>query len=376
MAQYNQLGYISYPVPGEVIPQSYTTAERLALTNQRRGQLVHDRTLGINYYWDGTQWLDTSMTPVELKNLTPAEVNQLTNINNTAISAAQWGYVGAMDQQVGTASQPTFQSLRLEETGVGIDTITIEAPAIVTASYTLTLPADDGNADEILRNDGAGILTWVNPSTLVSHTTLPNLDAGTYGDGNHTNLVPRHLDIIPPTVNDDTAYKVGSVWVDTVKPAVHINSSNTNGAAVWHELAVVDGVRTYTHEFVLAGDDAPVVNPTIVLNFGTSAFSARIRLLSADHADDRNIALLNTEAVGGKWIAGAGTPIITGNTSVIGHVNATFSLTIATTATSITLTKTANVTQGSYPCNLFVDVQRGTLISIVDGLGATLKTWT
>lgn len=51
-------------------------------------------------------------------------------------------------------------SLILEETGAGTDTITIQAPSSIAASYTLTLPDTDGDADQFLKTDGSGVLSW------------------------------------------------------------------------------------------------------------------------------------------------------------------------------------------------------------------------
>jgi hypothetical protein len=62
-------------------------------------------------------------------------------------------------------------SLILEETGAGTDTITVQAPASIAASYTLTLPVDDGNSGELLSTNGSGTLSWV-PSTGVVPTAI------------------------------------------------------------------------------------------------------------------------------------------------------------------------------------------------------------
>lgn len=51
--------------------------------------------------------------PQELKNLTTAEIQQLENIGTDTISAAQWGYLGAQDQEVATTDNVTFNSLTL-----------------------------------------------------------------------------------------------------------------------------------------------------------------------------------------------------------------------------------------------------------------------
>lgn len=57
----------------------------------------------------------------------------------------------------------TNATLIMEETGAGTDTITIQAPAAIGASYTLTLPVDDGAVGEVLTTDGSGVLSWSTP---------------------------------------------------------------------------------------------------------------------------------------------------------------------------------------------------------------------
>ncbi len=65
-------------------------------------------------------------------------------------------------------------SLVLEETGAGTDTITIQAPSSIAASYTLTLPVDDGNSGEVLSTDGNGVLSWVSAGGVPTTITVAN----------------------------------------------------------------------------------------------------------------------------------------------------------------------------------------------------------
>jgi hypothetical protein len=51
-------------------------------------------------------------------------------------------------------------AIRLEESGVGCSYVAIQPPACLAASYTLTLPADDGCCGQILTTNGTGTLTW------------------------------------------------------------------------------------------------------------------------------------------------------------------------------------------------------------------------
>lgn len=55
--------------------------------------------------------------------------------------------------------------LRLRELiANGTDYVAIRAPATLAASYTLTLPADDGTTGQVLSTDGSGVLSWITAS--------------------------------------------------------------------------------------------------------------------------------------------------------------------------------------------------------------------
>jgi hypothetical protein len=54
------------------------------------------------------------------------------------------------------------QSLILSDSGS--ENISITAPSSLSASYSLTLPADDGASGQVLQTDGSGVLSWVTPS--------------------------------------------------------------------------------------------------------------------------------------------------------------------------------------------------------------------
>ena len=49
--------------------------------------------------------------------------------------------------------------------------VLLRAPAALTANYTLTLPADDGDSGESLLTDGNGNLTWSSASVAVTNQT-------------------------------------------------------------------------------------------------------------------------------------------------------------------------------------------------------------
>jgi hypothetical protein len=55
--------------------------------------------------------------------------------------------------------------LRLQDSSGG-EYAAIQAPATIGSSYTLTLPADDGDADQILSTNGSGVLDWATNTYL------------------------------------------------------------------------------------------------------------------------------------------------------------------------------------------------------------------
>ena len=55
--------------------------------------------------------------------------------------------------------------LRLQDTSGG-EYVAMQAPAALGASYTITLPANDGDADQVLATNGSGVTSWVTSGGL------------------------------------------------------------------------------------------------------------------------------------------------------------------------------------------------------------------
>tara|TARA_R110000824_G_scaffold123440_1_gene281285 strand:- start:3225 stop:4586 length:1362 start_codon:yes stop_codon:yes gene_type:complete len=74
-----------------------------------------------------------------------------------------------------------FNSVGLQETGAGTDTVKIQAPSAVT-QYTLTMPGAVGSANQVLSaSDGSGTLAWTTPE--VGDVTSVVAGAGMTGGG-------------------------------------------------------------------------------------------------------------------------------------------------------------------------------------------------
>ena len=64
--------------------------------------------------------------------------------------------------------------------------------------YTLTLPNDDGNANQVLKTDGSGALSWVDQLSDVVSDTTPQLGGDLDVNGNDIVSVSNgDINIIP-----------------------------------------------------------------------------------------------------------------------------------------------------------------------------------
>lgn len=96
-------------------------------------------------------------------NLTPTAVLFANGSGNPASDGTDFTYNSSTNvMTVPVALLKT--GLRLEDTGAGTNTITLQSPTPLASSYTLTLPANDGTASQVLTTDGNGVLSWTSNS--------------------------------------------------------------------------------------------------------------------------------------------------------------------------------------------------------------------
>jgi len=83
-----------------------------------------------------------------------------------------------------TATTATVQAkLQFHEaTNNGTNKVTIQSPTSLAADYTLTLPADDGTANQVLVTDGSGTLSWGNANVSTQAVKVTTYTAS----GTHT----------------------------------------------------------------------------------------------------------------------------------------------------------------------------------------------
>ena len=166
-----------------------------------------------------------------------------------------------------------------EDTDNGSNTVTIQAPSSISSNYTLTLPADDGGANEFLQTDGSGNLTWaaagggMDWSVPIDQDILPDISQNwSLGSGTYEMYAVYTYDLQCSHI----AY-VSTVNVDNI----NLGSTDTTITRASAGDINVEGNRI----FRAGGADIPVADggtgvstlTGIVKGNGTSAFSAAVQ---------------------------------------------------------------------------------------------------
>jgi len=179
---------------------------------------------------------------------------ELDNLGTTAINVSLISDT-ANEDDLGSSAKPwrsiyAKTSLILQETGVGTESVTIVAPAALTTSYTLTLPADDGTTDYVLSTDGAGVLSWKDVTAVGgANTTLSNLadtvainkNLNDFSAGTITASLTGHASSdLPKTAGADEGLS-GDLYLNGTRLVL---KSPTYSA--WKLIATPDNAITYT----------------------------------------------------------------------------------------------------------------------------------
>jgi len=140
------------------------------------------------------------------------------------------------------ASASGAASLKLyEDTDNGTDSITIQAPATLAGDVTLTLPTTDGDADQVLKTDGSGNLSWVDQSG-------GGLDEWTAASGSGGSLLKFYED------TDGGTNYIALQGPDTAAADVTFKLPNADGSA--NQILKTDGSGTLSWTDNTAGDSA------------------------------------------------------------------------------------------------------------------------
>jgi hypothetical protein len=134
--------------------------------------------------------------------------------------------------------------LRLQDT-TGGQYVALQAPGTIATSFTLTLPADDGNSGQVLTTDGSGVLSWSNAAA--GDVTL----TGTQTLTNKTLTDPAIIGTILEdvyTISDGAAFEIdpGNGSVQLITLGASRTPKATNFAAGESVLLMVDDGTAYT----------------------------------------------------------------------------------------------------------------------------------
>jgi hypothetical protein len=124
----------------------------------------------------------SDLTAARTLTLTTGDANRTLTLTGNA----------TLNQDVSTVGSPTLLGLTLGVAGATLGTLALAGntsgtvtvrPAAAAGTWTLTLPADDGDSGDVLRTDGAGVTTWVAPKNVVALTDAATVTAAVGADG-------------------------------------------------------------------------------------------------------------------------------------------------------------------------------------------------
>ena len=144
--------------------------------------------------------------------------------------------------------------------------VKLTVPGTLGASYTLTLPADDGTANQKLVTDGSGVLSWVSDAVAATTTRFAHLVSGTIAAGASYSINQAGLStaysVVPSLVSSNNVIPPNKLQV-FVNGQMMVSGTAANISAGTADY-LVDRAGDYNHRlkfsFPLAAGDVIIVN--------------------------------------------------------------------------------------------------------------------
>jgi len=268
---------------------------------------------------------------------------------------------------LGTGDSPEFSGLTLDNQGslvlqelnanaegepATVKSISIQAPAQLTGSYSLTLPTNDGDQNQILTTDGEGVLSWTTVNAIVdaveSFSTIAVAgEANIVAGASEATLTIAAGDAIALTTAADT---------DTLTIAV----SDVSNAEIAADAAIADSklatISTANKVALTALDindgvdiGADLVDADLIIvddgGAGTSnrkSAMSRVATFINNHTSITTLSSLSSVGSNGQTLTAAGNLTISGNLIVNGDSTTVTTSTLAVQDSLISLAKDNN----------------------------------
>ena len=242
-----------------------------------------------------------------------------------------------------------------------------------TADYTLTLPTTNGNADEVLKTDGGGTLSWVAQASAILDSPVITGTLSVVDSGSVSHTVANWSDDVSYTIVP-TNCTVGAVNGSGIFVVTH-----TSGSPSYTIKATTDSLGLADSAVVTKNITMQLSAPTLSSPADTaSATNVTYTITSTTANDDKLILNPNTANFTYHSVSGGGTASKVGNTvECVGFGTGNPAVIIQFTAqATYSVTATAVKIDGTYGTSAASSTDSIVIANAIEATGGTIVTYT
>lgn len=158
----------------------------------------------------------------------------------------------------------------------GAEYVAIKAPSALAATYTLTLPPDDGTPNQVLTTDGSGVLGWGSSASVPAQGTVYSDGASLLSTAGTASQWLLSGGASAPTYSDTTTR--GKTIVETTLANQFRLATNQTDATTKSALVSSSHYTNAQAPVVVAFSDSSATDNVVVVGGGTSAGNAATRV--------------------------------------------------------------------------------------------------